>query len=69
MYKVDWLRSGWVPQTRVYRNKKAASAVYSAVCGAECVMAARLSVFVDNQWQAVSRCFRTASKETSNAAA
>jgi hypothetical protein len=64
MYKVDWLRSGWVPQTRLYRNKKAASAVYSAVCGAECVMAARLSVFVDNQWQAVARCFRsqTASK-------
>lgn len=64
MYKLDWIRRGWIPQTRVYQTKEAASAAYSVACCAEAIIAARLSVAAGDSWVAVSRCFRsqTASK-------
>lgn len=59
MYKLDWLRPGWIPQTKVYRSEKAASAAYSAACCADCILAVRLSVLRAEGWATVSRCFRS----------
>jgi hypothetical protein len=61
MFKVEWLRRGWVPQTRLYRTKEAASAAYATACLAESVIAARLSVSAGDGWATVSRCFRSQS--------
>jgi hypothetical protein len=59
MYKLDWLRPGWIPQTKTYQNHKAASTAYAVACGIDSILAVRLSVLRPEGWVAVARCFRS----------